>query len=153
MSWVDDEAQKAKGDDEEKARSEQAYQDQRWGLWNDLRHRMEQDVEMINQNQDLIKRRLGGEKLTYQDNEGGEIDVTKITFTAVYLRVRNRGRYVEVEREIVTNGQSRRSKKEKENLPLSMDQDYRLYLKTEADNKPLTIQEASQYLLSPLLNT
>jgi hypothetical protein len=150
MSWIEDEAIKAREQDEEAARRENAYQQQRWQLWRDLTTVIAQDVEQINQNEDLVKRKLGGEKLRFQGDGDGSIEIVKITITAMYLRIWNRGRHIEIEREIVTNGQERRARKEHENISLEIDGNYRLILKNEAGNG-LTLIDASKYILTPIL--
>ena len=67
MSWVNDEAEKAKRSDEDRNRREKAYEQQMWGLWNVLKAQITNDVEEINQNQELVGRRLGGAKLELSD--------------------------------------------------------------------------------------
>jgi hypothetical protein len=67
MSWVNDEAEKAKRSDEDRNRREKAYEQQMWGLWNVLKAQITNDVEEISQNQELVGRRLGGAKLELSD--------------------------------------------------------------------------------------
>jgi hypothetical protein len=154
MSWIDDEAKKAKDSDEERKKREETYDQQVWGLWQDLERQIKQDAEAINQNADLVSRRLGGEKLQIQTSPDGAngLQVVKIVYTAIYLKVKFRHRYVDVERVIVTNGQDRQSREEAERLDIDIDPNYRLYFKDE-NGKPITVADLSQRLLTPLLNT
>jgi hypothetical protein len=151
MSWVDDESERAVTEDEDRARRERVFEQQASGMWQDLIFQLKQDVERINQNRELIDRRLGGEKLQIRD-QGNGLEIIKIVYTAIYLRLEFQGRSIGVERKIVTNGQSRRSKTERENISMEIYEGYQLVLKNER-GEPLTIEEASKYLLTPLLNT
>jgi len=153
MSWIDDEAKKAKQFDEEKTRREQAYEQQVWGLWRDLQNQVKEDVDGINANAELVSRRLGGEKLRIGQHPDGAdgFQVTKIVYTAVYLNVAFRQRYLEVERLTVPNGPDRQTSKARERFDIDIDPHYHLYFKDDGNN-PITVADLSRRLLTPLLN-
>lgn len=150
--WISDEAERAVAEDEARARRDKLFSQQASGLWADLQHEIQQDVEKINQNQELLSRRLDGEKLRFNDLGDGELEVVKLVFPTVCLTIVNRGRYISVEREITTNRQARGSKKERENLDIELDSNDRLFLRN-AQGDDLRVSEASQYLLTPLLRS
>jgi hypothetical protein len=148
MSWVNDESNQAVKEDELKASRERAYEQQMWGLWDTLKRQIVVDVQSINDAEYLVKNRLGGEKLRIEDGE--DFRVIKITYPAVYLTLKNRHRYIEVDQNIVTNGQNRQSRNESENIDIEVDENYRLYFRT-AKRESLTVVEVSQRVLTPMV--
>jgi hypothetical protein len=54
MSWIDDEANRAKAIDDTKAERDELYRTQAPGLWDGLKHYLKRDIETINKNQYLV---------------------------------------------------------------------------------------------------
>jgi len=151
MSWVNDEAEKAKQEDENKASYAQSFNEQSPGIWNGLKHKIAQDVEIINRNEDLVKRRLGGSKLHHQE-DGEGVKIVKDTYPAIYLTINSRGRFIEISRKVVTNGENRRTREEREVITMDMELNGPIVLMNEA-GEGLNIADASKHILLPLLHT
>ena len=150
--WIDEEVDnigRKQAELEDQAERQRALGQQSPGLWQELVRDVEAAVNKINSTQEILNRL--GDKLYY---EGGRVDTFKIVkgnFPAVYLTVTTFGRYFQVERKIVTNGQSRTTKDERERIELDLDSNGRIYMKTE-QGETLHVQDAVKYLLKPLLN-
>ena len=151
MSWIDDAAKKARDEDDDRSRREKAYEQELSGLWNDLVSQIKQDIEKINQNKDLLDRRLGGDILRFVPESAGKFIIEKRTFPAMYLTVENHHKYIAAERETVTNGQTRRSSKTgTDRINIELDSNYNLFLSlAHEDAKPVSISQVSQRLLEP----
>lgn len=153
MGWVEDEATRAEEADEEKARKDEAYRQQSPGLVNELWDYLRQDVEAINRNEYLVKRRLGGEKLSVEDQDHG-LRAIKITHPGIYLTVSYRGRYVDIERKILTlpSPDNTQTKSEREMFDIEMDEDDRLFFRNK-EGETFGPADASQRVLLPMLRT
>jgi hypothetical protein len=149
MSWISEEAERAKEIDDAKAHRDELYRNLAPGLWSGLKHHLQQDVENINRNEYLVEKRLGGRKLTFEQGDN-QFNVTKIAYPAVYLRLHFNGRAVEVEREIVKNSNSRQSRKEREEIHIGLDEDEHMFFINEKD-QTFGVADAAQILLTPFL--
>jgi hypothetical protein len=152
MSWIDDEANRAREDDDGRRLREQAFAQQAPRLCRDLTYQVEQDVAEINGNEGLRRRRVGSDGLKFRETDNG-FEVSKIVFPAVYLRVSYHGKSISVERETVTYEQSVKGKssRTRENISIELDDSSRPVLAKE-DGTRLSVVEASRYLLTPSLN-
>jgi hypothetical protein len=137
-----------KGADERKAQRTDLMMKQASGHWDSLKWQVKNEVEKINATPE-IQQKLAC-NLLFQDLNISTFKVIKETYPAVYLTVENHSRYISIERKIVTNGQNRQVKEERENLEFDMDDSDRLFLKTQ-DGKALHVGEASEYLLRLVL--
>jgi hypothetical protein len=154
MSWVNDFADNARDDDDNRLRREKAYEQQMWGVWNSLVSKVRLDIEVINRDNDLIKRRLGGEKLRFEQPQGdSSFTVSKITIPSMYLTVSNRHRYFEVEVKSRITPDAELSHKPLERIAVEPDEAFNLYMhlpKTNAGS--LSFDDISQHLLEPLMS-
>jgi hypothetical protein len=151
MSWIDDAARQAKEEDDVRALREEAFARQSQQLWGGLYHTLQEDVSRINQNQELLRRRLDETPLRIEDVEGG-LKVTKITFPAIYLKVTFDGQRIHVAREIVLAREPKKANTEREQINFEMSSDYQLFMKSDKGSR-LSVPVASQHLLTPLLNS
>jgi hypothetical protein len=151
MSWVDDELDEARVRDDQKATRDQTFREQAPGLWSGLRHFLKQDVEQINKKDQLVELVLGGSKLNYQE-DGDGVKIVKETYPAMYLTIQSRGRYIEVLRKIVTNGDNRKVKEERNVYEFVFEGDERLVIQNP-NGVTLGVADASQEILTPLLRT
>lgn len=148
--WIHDEANRAKSEDEARERRQRLFTEQTSWLWADLQKDIERDVDRINQNQELLSRRLGGEKLRFTDLGDGQIEVSRLNSPTVRLTITNRGEHISVERMLTMNEPAESPKRELEKLSIDLDSNDRLFLRNE-ENINLQVSELSQYLLTPLI--
>lgn len=150
--WIDDEANRAKSEDEARTRRQKLFIEQTAWLWSDLQRDIERDVEKINHNQELLSRRLGGEKLRFIDLGSEQIEVTKLGSPMIRLTLTNRGDHISAERMLTINGQAGRPRQELDKLSINLDPNDRLFLRNE-QGVDLQVSEISQYMLTPLIRS
>jgi hypothetical protein len=153
MSWIDDEARKARIEGEHRQAQEDSYAREVPRFWNDLRDQVEQDVAVINGNEELRRLRLGGDSLRFESPTQNGFAVSKLDYPALHLRVLNHGRVIEVTLEIKTAEQGtrgRRGKIEKDSLTFELDKNHYVRL-MDGDGKELSIPDASRFILTKLL--
>lgn len=151
MSWIEEEATLARQREADKAQQDEIYQRGASGLWSGLRHFLEQHVQQINANQDLVDRVLAGDKLGFQE-DGDGITIKKLNFPAIYLTINYRHRYVEVQREIVTNNGERKVRKERIVYNIVIESGDHLVF-SNPHGVSLDVADVSQEILTPLLRT
>src|SRR5205809_623056 len=108
MSWIDNAAKKAKDDDDDRSRREQAFDEQRHGLWISLVDVVRRDVETINRDKELLARRLRNEPLKFEELNTSSFKVSKKIIPSLYATVTDHNRSLTVERQTrkTQNGQS-----------------------------------------------
>jgi hypothetical protein len=150
--WINEEVERIKGKEKDQAalvEREQLIANQGSRYWSDLVHLIKEALTKINANPDIHQKL--GENLIVRDENISSFRIIKSAYPAVYLTATNLRSYVKLERKIVTNGQDRTTKDERENLEFDLDANGRAFLRTEK-GEVLNIQEAVKHILKPLLN-
>lgn len=151
--WIDAAADRARREDEDREDRELAFKVEAPSIWHGLQAQLEKDVGEINKNDELQRRRLGNHPLTIA-TDGNQLGITKSTLPAVYLTLTYRRTSIDIERETVTNGQNRHTTKERDSFSIVFadDDPSNILILVNKEGKALNYEEASEYLLTPLIN-
>jgi len=150
--WINDEVESIR----EKDRQQQGAQSradliakEAMSFWVNLNYAVKNDIETINATPTIVKKL--GCKLSYHELNAFSFKVVKETYPAVYLTVERSNGHIAVERQVVASPNPRNPVTEHERLVYDLDDDKRIYLKTEG-LESLYLENAVGYLLKPLLN-
>jgi hypothetical protein len=158
MSWIDDEAKRAKTLDDTKKERKELRKTQSPGLWSDLKGHLKTDIEDINKEQYLVEHRLGGLPLDHVDNEG-QFKIIKRHLPSIHITLRYMTKYIEVVRETFLNHTGDKHLPEKRTkIYIRLGADNQMYL--EDEEKPggkekvtYEVSEASQRILTSVLRS
>jgi hypothetical protein len=149
--WLNDELQELEQEkqaESAKHNTQELIQRQTGRVWENVKAAIQDAAEQMNQIPEFRKR-IGG--LTCQHAYVDRIEVTKDTYPAIYLTVKRGPMSIDIQRKIVTNGESRRTREQSESLDVALDEKGHPFLR-DKEGSPLTIDEAVRYIFRPFLH-
>ena len=146
--WIGQAVNDLRSKDDARIRRESLIAQQRYGLRDAFAAALEGAIKQINAS-DYLMKKWSGEKVSYQNEASGEIEIDKPAFPQFHLTIEDKDTHYEVYMSSLDDAQSDKNE-EDEKLYLDLDSNDKVFFKTE-NGKHLSVEAAVQYLLRPIV--
>lgn len=148
--WLDEELaqlEQEKQDESVKQIRLELIQQHTGRVFESLKLSIQDAAEQMNQRPEF-RQRTGG--LTCKHGYVDRIEVTKDTYPAIYLTVKRGPTSIDIHRTIVTNGENRKSREQRESMEVELDETRHPFLRDQAGTS-LTLDDAVRFIFRPFL--